>query len=318
MGLPPEAPGIGLGCVGERNKANRHLLDQLSKSQIYRDYERAFSAATGLQLTLRAAKTSQLAHHGTQEQNPFCALMGQATRTCAACLEVQQEPSENSSDEPKTVICFAGLCESAVPVRIGTELIGFLQTGQVFTNKPTNRQFTRVARQLVRWGLKSDFRQLEEAYFHTRVIPLKQYEAMLQLLATFGQHLSQVSSQLAVKQQHAEPPVITLAKQFVRDHQEGDLSLGQVAQAVNTSSFYFCKLFKKSTGINFTEYVSRVRVEKARNLLVNPNLRVSEIACEVGFQSLTHFNRVFRKLAGQSPTQYRESLPKLVQAEKRS
>lgn len=47
-----------------------------------------------------------------------------------------------------------------------------------------------------------------------------------------------------------------------------------------------------------------------KNLLLNPNLRVSEIACEVGFQSLTHFNRVFKKVAGESPTGYRERLPK--------
>ena len=49
-------------------------------------------------------------------------------------------------------------------------------------------------------------------------------------------------------------------------------------------------------------------IEKAKNLLLNPNLRVSEIAFEVGFQSLTHFNRVFKKLLGQSPTEYRAQL----------
>jgi len=86
------------------------------------------------------------------------------------------------------------------------------------------------------------------------------------------------------------------------------LSLGQVAKAVNMSTFYFCKMFKKITGINFTDYLSRVRIEKAKNLLLNPNLRISEIAYEVGFQSLTHFNRVFKKITGQSPTQYRGQL----------
>ena len=88
-----------------------------------------------------------------------------------------------------------------------------------------------------------------------------------------------------------------------------NLDEGQVANAVHTSLFYFCKLFRKVTGMTFTEYVSRTRVEKAKNLLLNPNLRVSEITFVVGFQSLTHFNRVFRKLAGQSPTQYRAVLP---------
>jgi YesN/AraC family two-component response regulator len=64
--------------------------------------------------------------------------------------------------------------------------------------------------------------------------------------------------------------------------------------------------------MNFTEYVCRVRIESAKNLLLNPNLRVSEIAYQVGFQSLTHFNRVFKKLSGDSPTEYRSKI-KLIE-----
>jgi AraC-like DNA-binding protein/ligand-binding sensor protein len=296
---------------------NRRLLDQLSKSQIYQDYERAFSEATGMPLTLRPVEVWQVAHHGKKEQSPFCALMAQQSRTCAACLEVQQkisEPAEQGNDDPCSVSCFAGLCDTAVPIRVGRELLGFLQTGQVFTRKPTKAMFDKTSRQLIDWGLKADFKKLEETYFHTKVLSPKQYDAMVRLLTIFGQHLSAISNQLAVQQDNAEPPVITRAKQYIEEHQTDDLSLGEVAKAVNTSSFYFCKLFKKATGINFTEYVSRVRIEKAKNLLLNPNLRVSEIAYEVGFQSLTHFNRVFRKIVGQSPTDYRDKLPKFASA----
>ena len=67
-------------------------------------------------------------------------------------------------------------------------------------------------------------------------------------------------------------------------------------------------MFKKITRINFTDYLSRVRIEKSKNLLLNPNLRISEIAFEIGFQSLTHFNRVFKRITGQSPTEYRAKL----------
>ncbi len=129
------------------------------------------------------------------------------------------------------------------------------------------------------------------------------------LLSIFAEHLALKSNQIAVQTANGEPPVIARAKQFIEEHHTDDLSLGQVAQAVHTSIFYFCKLFKKVTGINFTEYVSRVRTEKAKNLLLNPNLRVSEIAYEVGFQSLTHFNRVFKTIVGESPTEYRGHLP---------
>ena len=74
------------------------------------------------------------------------------------------------------------------------------------------------------------------------------------------------------------------------------------------STFHFCKMFKKATGMTFTHYLSLVRVTKAKQQLANPQLRLSEIAYEVGFNSLTHFNRMFRKLTGESPTVYRERI----------
>ena len=140
------------------------------------------------------------------------------------------------------------------------------------------------------------------------MVPTKQHDSVVKLLAIFAQHLAMLSNQVLVQHENAEPPVIRRAKEFIQEHQAEDISLGQVARAVNTSTFYFCKMFKKVTGINFTDYLSRVRIEKSKNLLLNPNLRVSEIAFEVGFQSLTHFNRVFKKVLGQTPTEYRAQL----------
>jgi YesN/AraC family two-component response regulator len=201
------------------------------------------------------------------------------------------------------------MSDTAVPVRLGEKLIGFLQTGQVFRKKPSSAQFDRTAKMISEWGVDTDINRLKDAYFQTRVLSPKQYASSVRLLSIFAEHLSMVSNQVVVQQQTAEPPVISRAKQFIQEHQGEDLSLGQVAKAVNTSTFYFCKMFKKATGVNFTDYLSRVRIEKAKNLLLNPNLRISEIAYEVGFQSLTHFNRVFKKIVGQSPTEYRGHLP---------
>jgi YesN/AraC family two-component response regulator len=213
-----------------------------------------------------------------------------------------------SALEAHTIGCPNGLSDTAVPVRLGDRLIGFLQTGQVFKKKPSASQFDRVAKQLAEWGIELDRQALREAYFSTRVVPTKQHDAVVKLLTIFAQHLSMLSNQVVVQHENAEPPVITKAKEYIQEHQTENLRLGHVAKACNTSTFYFCKMFKKITGINFTDYLSRVRIEKSKNLLLNPNLRVSEIAFEVGFQSLTHFNRVFKKILGQSPTEYRAQL----------
>ena len=289
---------------------NSHsLIEALAKSKVYQDYERAFSEATGLPVSLRPVESWQLPHHGKRNENPFCALMAGKSRSCANCLQVQQKLSEHATHEAYTAVCEAGMSDTAVPVRLGEKLVGFLQTGQVFRKTPSPAQFDRTAKTISEWGVEADVDKLKDTYFGTRVLSPKQYASSVRLLSIFAEHLSMVSNQVVVQQQTAEPPVITRAKQFIHEHQGDDLSLGQVAKSVNTSTFYFCKMFKKATGVNFTDYLSRVRIEKAKNLLLNPNLRISEIAYEVGFQSLTHFNRVFKKIVGQSPTEYRSHLP---------
>jgi AraC-like DNA-binding protein/ligand-binding sensor protein len=287
---------------------DRGLIEVLGNSKIFQDYERAFTEATGLPVALRAVESWQLPHHGQRKESPFCAMVLETSRACASCLQVQEKLSIAAAQEPHTVGCPAGLCDTAVPVRLGDRLIGFLQTGQVFRKRPSEAQFQRTLRLVAEWGVNVDERKLKEAYFATRVVPSKQHEAVVKLLAIFAQHLSMLSNQVLLQQDNAEPPVITRAKEYIQEHQTENLRLGHVAKAVNTSTFYFCKMFKKVTGINFTDYLSRVRIEKSKNLLLNPNLRVSEIAFEVGFQSLTHFNRVFKKILGHSPTEYRAQL----------
>jgi AraC-like DNA-binding protein/ligand-binding sensor protein len=287
---------------------DRGLIEALGNSKIFQDYERAFTEATGLPVALRAVESWQLPHHGQRNESPFCAMVLETSRACASCLQVQEKLAVAAAQEPHTVGCPAGLCDTAVPVRLGDRLIGFLQTGQVFRKRPTEAQFQRTRRLVAEWGVNVDETKLKEAYFATRVVPSKKHEAVVKLLAIFAQHLSMLSNQVLLQQDNAEPPVITRAKEYIHEHQTENLRLGHVAKAVNTSTFYFCKMFKKVTGINFTDYLSRVRIEKSKNLLLNPNLRVSEIAFEVGFQSLTHFNRVFKKILGHSPTEYRAQL----------
>jgi len=287
---------------------DRALIEALSNSKVFQDYERAFTEATGLPVALRAVESWQLPHHGQRNESPFCALVLETSRACASCLQVQEKLSMGAAEEAYTVSCPAGLCDTAVPVRLGDRLLGFLQTGQVFRKAPTRPQFERTLRLVNDWGVHVDPAKLEQAYFGTRVVPNRQHEAVVKLLSIFAQHLSMLSNQVVLQQDNSEPPVITRAKEFIQEHQTENLRLGHVAKAVNTSTFYFCKMFKKVTGINFTDYLSRVRIEKSKNLLLNPNLRVSEIAFEVGFQSLTHFNRVFKKILGQSPTEYRAQL----------
>ena len=107
--------------------------------------------------------------------------------------------------------------------------------------------------------------------------------------------------------ERAEPVEIWKARKFIHEHADEELSLTEVGKAVNISANHLSEKFKEVAGINFVHYVARIRVGKACDLLRNSNLRISEIAFAVGFQSLSQFNRVFKKLTRKSPTQFRTS-----------
>lgn len=284
------------------------MVEQLKRSQIYRDYEHAFRETTGLPIALRPIEAFDLAHTGDPKENLFCASMARNNHSCAGCLQLQKRVENDAILEPKTLRCFAGMCDSAIPIRVGESVIAFLRTGQVFVKTPSKQDFDETMRTLLSWGSPLDLERVEQAYFQTPVLTTKQYDSVLRLLALFAQHLSSLSNQLMVRSEKSEAPVIARACAYIADHSESDLTLTEVAKAMNSSAFYFCKVFKKATGMTFTDHLARVRVEKVKNLLLNPHRRVSEAAFGVGFQSLSQFNRVFRRIAGESPTIYRERL----------
>ena len=156
---------ISLATPNGNGNGNRALIEALVSSKVYQEYERAFSDMTGLPVALQPVETWQLPHHGKRNENPFCALMSQKSRACAACLQVQERLCEKATTEPQTVTCPVGLCDTAVPVRLSDRLIGFLQTGQLFRKKPTEAQFERTAKLVAKWGLEADRERLAEGLF---------------------------------------------------------------------------------------------------------------------------------------------------------
>ena len=291
--------------------SDQEVMLHLSRSQIFKDYERAFSEAVGLPLNIRAHNSWSPAHHGKTDDDSFAAILARFNQARAACLRAQTDVSKELASTTRTATWFAGLSESAVPVYVGDHILGFLETGEVMLKNPTKKHFASITRQLRAWGYKTNWKQLERAYFRSCVLSPVRYRAMLRLLSLFAQHLSILSNQLVVRRANNESTNMTRARQFIEDHQAEPLSLGRIARVANISRHYFCKMFKKATGINFTDYLSRVRVEKSKALLLNPNSRISEAAFACGFQSMTNFNREFKRIVGRSPTQFRRLLPKL-------
>jgi AraC-like DNA-binding protein len=297
----PEASHMG------QNKEDKQLINMLLRSRLFRDYETVFTKATGLPLTLRPVEFWQLAHHGKKHENPFCALLAERPATLAVCLEAHQNMIEQTGLLPHTVTCPFGLTETAVPVKLGTRVIGYLRIGQVLRHTPAKSDESKVVGELKRHGAPFTH-ELRKAWEKNPLIFPDRYNAIVRLLSFFAEQLSGLANQLVIESQNIEPPLVIKARDYIEKHKTEELSLADVAKAAGSSVFHFCKVFHKATGLKFTDYVARVRLEDARNRLLNPNLRVSEIAYDVGFQSLTQFNRTFKRVFGQSPTKFRARL----------
>ena len=286
-------------------QGEKDIVAVLAESNVYRDYERAFVAGTGLPLRLHAPEMLTVIRPTRKQENPFYALMAGIPRWSTACYLLQRKLEQESQLAPKTLLGFAGLCETAVPVRIGDHPVAFLHTGQVLLHQPAKSQFVAITRTLVAWGTEVDLKKAEELWFSTRVMVPKQYEALVHLIGIFAHHLATCSNGLILNHEKFEHPEISRARKYIAEHCSDEISLAVVARVAGMSANYFSGKFAEGTGIHFVEYVTRIRIKNARELLQNPNLRVSEIAFDVGFQSISQFNRTFKRVTGHSPREYR-------------
>jgi two-component system response regulator YesN len=81
--------------------------------------------------------------------------------------------------------------------------------------------------------------------------------------------------------------------------------LDEVSGKVDVSPYYFTRLFKEETGETFLEYLTRLRIERAKTLMKDPSVSIKDICAQVGYSDPNYFSRIFKKSEGKTPTEYR-------------
>lgn len=102
--------------------------------------------------------------------------------------------------------------------------------------------------------------------------------------------------------------IVHNALKYIEEHYNEKLKLSDVADKVFVSQWHLSKLLNRQTGQNFSEILNGVRIEKAKQLLENPALRIGDISDEIGFLDMAHFSRVFKKQVGISANEYRNKI----------
>ena len=128
-------------------------------------------------------------------------------------------------------------------------------------------------------------------------------EELFRELSTLQEEL--MAEALEARQGETSRP-IRQAKQYVHKHYAENITLEEVCEHVGFSVAYFSALFKKETGEGFAKYLTRVRMEEAKNLLRDTGLSVAEICEKVGYNDRKHFTHTFHKITGVNPAEYRK------------
>jgi AraC-like DNA-binding protein len=202
-----------------------------------------------------------------------------------------------------------GLSIVAVPLSFQGQRVAMILTGCLLHPKPTDADWDRARSQLETWGLNSQSQDALDQLAQMPVVTDAQFAGMIGLVEIFARQLSECTGCNAVTECDKEHPAVVTAKEFVLARLTSNITTRDAARHAGLSAYHFCRVFKESTGMTFTEYVTRRRVERAKTLLADPAVRVGQVAYEVGFGSIPQFNQKFKEYVGKSPSQYRAQLP---------
>ena len=136
-----------------------------------------------------------------------------------------------------------------------------------------------------------------------QIIKAQDYE---ELKHWFLEKIRNVCYKMKEEKEELAVDLIRTAKEYIQRHFTQDLSLDEVSEKVQISPYYFSKLFKKETGENFIEYLTKVRIEKAKKLLRESQMTMKEISNAVGYSNPNYFSHTFKKNVGVSPSEYKE------------
>jgi len=160
-----------------------------------------------------------------------------------------------------------------------------------------------IVRAVISLGINTDrFKQFTESK-QEQILTVRSIGEIKRYMKEF------VSDILTMIDEHYLSPnekIIIKAKNYIYKNYTGKIYLKEVADYVNLSPYYLSRIFKQQTGINFTEYLNKVRIKKAKEYIRNFDLSLGEISQKVGYEDFSYFSSVFRKYEGCLPSEFRK------------
>lgn len=285
-------------------------FDHLADSPEFAEFTAILKKLTGVVMALNEPKTGIIRRKfEPSEGNPVCSLIRAdrvGLRRCTAC-DRRHHSQVAASGKAQRYVCHAGFWDIAVPVFVFGRHVATISSGQLLREPRSPAAFRRFRKRLP-W-LKVPERDLRAAYEGAPYLPREQIACVMQLLELFARQLCESAQRIRDLQAQLERVEIRRAREFVeREFRNPALALAETASHAGLSPAHFSHVFRQTTGTSFIRFIQARRVAEAKKQLVETQDSITDICYACGFNSLTHFNRVFRCFEHHSPRQYREFL----------
>ncbi|MBO5408571.1 MAG: PocR ligand-binding domain-containing protein [Clostridia bacterium] len=266
-----------------------------------------FHNMTGLTVSFWDAEMNQLAFM-PRKMPAYCQLIKQVPSGKKACLTCDKKliVECNRQLKPITAKCHAGLVDTAMPIMYQDKPLGFILFGQIKDGSITREESQTLLRELSK-KLNLSEEKLTEAYQSAKKLLPQAIESTANIL-----HYATLQLLISKTIDMGDHTFINQIDEYLKQNLENPLSVSEICEEFGISKNRLYALWKKHFNVTVAEYILNLRLEKAKHLLTDTDLRVHTICSMVGIPDYNYFSKLFKKHCGYSCRDYRKQFPLIL------
>ena len=260
-----------------------------------------FYNSTGINIALFKNDFSYVCENRRHwEQNLYCKAIQNTKKGKEACRKSDIDLLEKCRDTKcaQTHICPAGLVDVAIPILYSEEVIGYIMFGQMKPEKPLSESRDYI----LSLGLDAD--KMKEYHEKIPYFDSDKIQSISNIAAMFIKYL--LLENLLKPSVDKRMDAVTA---YINQNLDHSLSVQDISKNVNLSKSVLYRMFHTNFNCTVSDYINQQRIEKSLIYLAETDMSVDEISQKVGFTSVSYYSRIFKKLKGSSPLQYKKRLP---------